>query len=152
MTISEKRNVAINYCMKTNCNIVPCALDKGDWKHEITHVTHGGIKRGCLDLAAASVEELDEALRLIKQEESEKGAALVKAQVKELKRTRTTIELETLDNSPMQIAYAICEYFNGFYGHKENALIALEELSEHIDSYIRAWRHVLENEKLTEEE
>ena len=149
MTVEEKRKAVLEYCVKINCGTGSCVLESSDWKNVIRGLSNG---RQCLNIARASEEELDEALRLIKKEESEKGAALVKAQVKELKRKGTTIELETLDNSPMQIAYAICEYFNGFCGHKENALIALEELSEHIDSYIRAWRHVLENEKLTEEE
>lgn len=133
---------------KTDCSFAPCVLTKDDWTHKAGSL---GGEKTCLSISCASERELDEALRLIKKEESEKGAALVEAQVKELKRTATTLELEILDNSPMQIAYAICEYFGGFYGLRENALIALKELTEHIDSYIRAWRHVLENEKLTEE-
>ena len=147
MTVEEKRDAVLGYCTKKDCSSNPCVLERDDWKNTLK----GAAGRRCLNIARASEEELDEALRLIKKEESKKGAALVEAQVKELKRTATTLELEILDNSPMQIAYAICEYFGGFYGLRENALIALEELTEHIDSYIRAWRHVLENEKLTEE-
>lgn len=69
-----------------------------------------------------------------------------------LKSTAAVIQLEVKDNSPMQIAYAIRNYIWNYYEDKyEIALIALDELTEHIDAYVRAERKALEYKKLTEE-
>ena len=54
-----------------------------------------------------------------------------------------TIELEVLDKSCLQVAYAIIKYYVGNNNTKENALIDLEELTEHINAYIKAERRLL---------
>lgn len=62
-----------------------------------------------------------------------------------------TIELEVLDDSCLSVALAICKYYTKNNSHKENALIDLDELTEHIDAYVGAERKALEYKKLTEE-
>lgn len=62
-----------------------------------------------------------------------------------------TIELEVLDNSCMSVALAICKYYTKNNSSKENALIDLDELTEHIDAYVRAERKALEYKRLAEE-
>lgn len=74
------------------------------------------------------------------------------AQANELESMAAVIQLEVKDNSPMQIAYAIRNYIWDYYEDKyEIALIALDELTEHIDAYVRAERKALEYKKLAEE-
>lgn len=63
----------------------------------------------------------------------------------------STIELEVLDTSCMSVALAICKYYTKNNSSKENALIDLEEVVEHIDAYIRAEDKLLKRKKLTEE-
>lgn len=62
-----------------------------------------------------------------------------------------TIELEVLDDSCMSVAHAICKYYTKSNSVKENALIDLDEVAEHIDAYVRAERKALEYKKLAEE-
>ena len=141
MTVEEKKDIIRHYCGGRHCD--GCALEN-------SHITKGAVN--CIIIGLASEEELDEALRLIKKEESDKGAAQVLTQIKELKSTATVIQLEVKDNSPMQIAYAIRNYIWEYYGKDyEIALIALDELTEHIDAYVRAERKALEYKKLAEE-
>lgn len=144
MTISDKKVILIDYCKKTDCG--DCVLRTADcWRHYTAF--------NCLEIDDASEEELDEALRLIKKEASDEGAALVEAQIKELESTAAVIQLEVKDHSPMQLAYAIRNHIWEYYGNQyEIALIALDELTEHIDAYVRAERKALEYKKLAEEE
>ena len=58
-----------------------------------------------------------------------------------------TIELEVLDNSCLQIAYALCKRSLKVNNSKECALIDLEELTEHINAFVRAERKELEFKK-----
>ena len=149
MTVEEKRKLVFDYCKKTNCSFAPCVLTKDDWTHKANSL---GGEKTCLSISCASERELDEALRLIKKEESEKGAALGEAQVKELERAAAVIQLEVKDNSPMQLASAIRDYIWEYYSPDyELALIAMDELTEHIEAYVRAERKALEYKKLTGE-
>lgn len=54
-----------------------------------------------------------------------------------------TIKFEVIDHSNLQLAHAICKYYERCNGIKENALIDLEELSEHINAYVKAERKAL---------
>ena len=54
------------------------------------------------------------------------------------------IELELLDHSALQVAYGICNYFNSKNGIKELAIIDLEEVVGHINSYVKAEKRALE--------
>lgn len=147
MTVEEKRKLVFDYCRKTNCSFAPCVLTKDDWTHKANSL---GGEKTCLSISCASERELDEALRLIKKEESEKGAALVEAQVKELERAAAVIQLEVGDGSVMQVANAICKHYVQ-YSDTEKGLINLDELTGHIDAYVRAERKALEYKKLTGE-
>lgn len=71
---------------------------------------------------------------------------------RESKSEGEVIQLEVTDDSPMQIAYAICKFYTGDCYPKESALIMLDELTEHIDAHVRAGREVLKNKKLVENE
>lgn len=55
-----------------------------------------------------------------------------------------TIELEVLDNSCLQIAHALCKRSLKVNNSKELALIDLEELTEHINAFVKAERKELE--------
>ena len=58
------------------------------------------------------------------------------------------IELKVIDNSPQQMAWALCKYyFSMNCKNMEYAVIDLEELAEHILAYTRAERKMLEAEK-----
>lgn len=81
------------------------------------------------------------------------GEVLPVRQAEGIKSAAAVIQLEVKDNSPMQIAYAIRNYIWEYYGKDyEIALIALDELTEHIDAYVRAERKALEYKKLAEED
>lgn len=144
MTAEEKRELLREYCKRNNCSSGLCVLC-GDWKRN--HITIVG----CLDIDLADEKELDEALRLIKSEASDAVAALVEAQIKELKSAEVVIQLEVGDGSALRVAHAICKESVQTLNGKENALIYLDELTEHIDAYVRAERKALEYKKLTEE-
>lgn len=50
------------------------------------------------------------------------------------------IELEVVDNSAIAIAHALIKYYMKCNAKKENALIDLEEVSEHINTFVNAER------------
>lgn len=55
------------------------------------------------------------------------------------------IELELIDDSAQQMAYAMCKYYlNGNCYNIEPTVIDLEELAEHILAYTKAERKMLE--------
>lgn len=58
-----------------------------------------------------------------------------------------TITLEVMDTSVLQMAHAVCKYYEKNNGIKENALIDLEELGEHINAYVKAEKKSLEVRK-----
>lgn len=62
------------------------------------------------------------------------------------------IKLELDDESCMSVANAICNYCVNRMGDDETALIFMEELTEHIDSAVRAKKKWLEYQKSKEEE
>ena len=141
MTVEKKRAMVAGYCTRLGLICDGCTLKDYKWKH--------CTGRGCLDLDGADEEELDRALELI-------GAVLPVVMetegASENSKTAAVIQLEVKDNSPMQIAYAIRNYIWEYYGKDyEIALIALDELTEHIDAYVRAERKALEYKKLAEE-
>lgn len=95
-------------------------------------------------------EKIQEELRLAALEDFK--ALCVSEESVEESGAAAVIQLEVKDNSPMQIAYAIRNYIWEYYRDKyEIALIALDELTEHIDAYVRAERKALEYKKLAEE-
>lgn len=149
MTVEEKREALREYCRKTGDTAQLCVLKDKDWQHKCASCMNYDCD--CLYISAASEEELDEALRLIKKEDSDKGTAQVLAQIKELKSAAAVIQLEVTDCSPMQIAHAICNFFEESWDTEEGALIELDELTEHIDAYVRAEREKLKYKKLSEE-
>ena len=54
-----------------------------------------------------------------------------------------TIKFKTMDNSPQQMAYALCEYYKQIETGNNTALIELEELAEHILTYVKCgWKKV----------
>ena len=54
-----------------------------------------------------------------------------------------TIKFKTMDNSPQQMAYALCEYYKQIETGNNTALIELEELAEHILTYVKyGWKKV----------
>lgn len=61
------------------------------------------------------------------------------------------IKLELDDESCMSVANAICNYCVNRMGDDETALIFMEELTEHIDSAVRAKKKWLEYQKSKEE-
>lgn len=67
------------------------------------------------------------------------------------KSPRGVIQLEVASITPMQTAYAICNFYEELYDTAESALIDLDELTEHIDAHVRAERKALEYKKLAEE-
>lgn len=144
MTVEEKEKMVDDYCGRTKCEA--CVLRTGVWEHGESNRT--GID--CLNIDRANKEELDEALRLIKKEASDKGTAQVLAQIKELKSAAAVIQLEVGDCSVMSVANAICKHYVQ-YSDTEKGLIELDELTEHIDAYVRAERKALEYKKLAEE-
>lgn len=50
------------------------------------------------------------------------------------------IELEVMDNSSIGVAHALIKYYFQCNAKKENALIDLEEVSDHINAYVDAER------------
>lgn len=60
------------------------------------------------------------------------------------------IKLELDDESCMSVANAICNYCVNRMGDDETALIFMEELTEHIDSAVRAKKKWLEYQKSKE--
>lgn len=48
------------------------------------------------------------------------------------------IELEVLDGSALSMAHAIAIHYHKNNSIKENELIDLQEVAEHIESYVRA--------------
>lgn len=68
-----------------------------------------------------------------------------------LEQTGTVIQLNIGDESCMSVANAICKYERELIADIETTLIFLDELSEHIDAYIRAERRWLEYRKSKEE-
>lgn len=78
------------------------------------------------------------------------GEVLPVRQAEGLKSTAAVIQLEVGDGSVMQVANAICKYYVQC-SETEKGLIDLDELTEHIDAYVRAERKALEYKKLTEE-
>ena len=50
------------------------------------------------------------------------------------------IELEVMDNSAIGVAHALIKYYLKCNAKKENALIDLEEVSDHINLYVDAER------------
>lgn len=59
-----------------------------------------------------------------------------------------TIALEVLDNSSLQMAYAICKHYKKINcENMENTIIDLEEIAEHINAYTKAEREMLEVKK-----
>lgn len=50
------------------------------------------------------------------------------------------IELEVMDNSAIGIAHALIKYYIKCNAKIKNALIDLEEVSEHINAYVDAER------------
>ena len=138
MTVEEKKKMVNEYCAALGWICDGCSLKGYEWRH--------GISIGCLDIDNADEEELDIALELIKKGE------IWAAKIKELESTAAVIQLEVKDNSPMQLASAIRNYIWEYYSPDyEIALIALDELTEHIDAYVRAERKALEYKKLAEE-
>ena len=61
------------------------------------------------------------------------------------------IKLELDDETCMSVANAICNYCVNRMGDDETALIFMEELTEHIDSAVRAKKKWLEYQKSKEE-
>lgn len=55
-----------------------------------------------------------------------------------------TIELEVLDTSAFSMAHAIARYYVKNNTKKENVLIDLQEVAEHIEAYVRAEQKVKE--------
>ena len=49
-----------------------------------------------------------------------------------------TIEFEVIDTSALSMAHAIGRYYIKNNDIKENALIDLQEVAEHIEAYVRA--------------
>ena len=142
MTVEEKRQLLVKYCQERgNCEINGCVLWTKDWEH----VT----RMGCLIFKEANEAELDRALELIRQDGY--GYVLPVREAEGIKSAATVIQLEVTDSSPMQIAYAICNFFEESWDTEENALIQLDELTEHIDAYVRAERKALEYKKMAEE-
>ncbi len=55
------------------------------------------------------------------------------------------ITFEVIDNTPQQMAYALCEYYKtSNCKNMEHAVIDLEELAEHILAYTKAERKFFE--------
>lgn len=50
------------------------------------------------------------------------------------------IEFEVLDNSALQVAYAVCKYYLKNNSDKELALIDLDEVTKHINAFVEAER------------
>ena len=50
------------------------------------------------------------------------------------------IELEVMDNSAIGVAHSLIKYYLKCNAKKENALIDLEEVSDHINLYVDAER------------
>lgn len=143
MTVEEKKTLIDNYCTARGvCK--DCAIRGDQWEHVEKECFP------CLDYENASEEELDEALRLIKKEDSDKGTAQALAQIKELESAAAVIQLEVGDCSVMSVANAICKHYVQ-YSDTEKGLIELDELTEHIDAYVRAERKALEYKKMAEE-
>lgn len=69
----------------------------------------------------------------------------------QLEQTGAVIQLNVSDESCMSVANAICNYCITRMGDIETALIFMDELTEHIDSYVRAERKWLEYQKRKEE-
>lgn len=133
MTVKEKRVMVAGYCARLGMICDGCVLKGYKWRH--------CTGQSCLDLDSADEEELDRALNLI-------GDAFygVEAQT-----AGTVIQLEAVSIAPMQIAYAICKFYEELYDTAESALIDLDELTEHIGARVRAYRKALEYKKLAEE-
>ena len=66
------------------------------------------------------------------------------------KTSSVTLKLEMMDNSPQQMSYALCEYYKRINSGSNTTLIELEELAEHILSYVKAeWKKVGEQNERT---
>lgn len=52
------------------------------------------------------------------------------------------IELEVMDNSAIGVTHALIEYYKSCNSVKENHLIDLEEIADHIRAYVKAERAV----------
>lgn len=50
------------------------------------------------------------------------------------------IELEVMDNSSIGVAHSLIKHYLKCNAKRENALIDLEELSDHINAYVDAER------------
>ena len=144
MTVEEKRGAVRNYCACMGCN-KRCVLIGGYWEHK----TKGASK--CLNIAFASEEELDRALKLIGDAFYGVGEVLPVRGAEGIKSAVEVIQLEVTDGSALQLAHAICKQCVQAQSHAEYALIYLDELTEHIDAYVRAERKALEYRKLAEE-
>lgn len=143
MTVEEKRGAVRNYCACMGCN-KRCVLIGGYWEHK----TKGASK--CLNIAFASEEELDRALNLIGDAFYGAGEVLLVSEAEEIKSAAAVIQLEVGDGSVMSVANAICKHYVQ-YSDTEKGLINLDELTEHIDAYVRAERKALEYKKMDEE-
>lgn len=56
------------------------------------------------------------------------------------------IEFEVIDNSAIGIAHALIKYYIKKNSKKENALIDLEEITDHINAYIDTERKTMMHE------
>lgn len=144
MTVEEKRKAVQRYCAGKGASCEKCVLSGNDWTHKCKGI--GGIN-DCLHIRAASEDELDRALELI----GESGAVLPVRQAEGIKSAVEVIQLEVGDGSALRVAHAICKECVQTSDNKETALIYLDELTEHIDAYVRAERKALEYKKLVEE-
>ena len=144
MTVEEKRTKVWEHCRKTSCSRCVLSRDGDFWGADTCHDSK------CLSVAVACEENLDKALALI----DGNYAACAALPVREAEGTKSAarvIQLEVADGSALQVAYAICKYYLKNNSYKENALIDLGELTEHIDAYVRAERKTLEYKKPAEE-
>ncbi len=146
MTTEEKRKVLREYCRKTGDTAQLCVLKEKDWQHKCASCM--GYDCDCLYISAASEEELDMALELIEKS----GCVLPVREAEGIKSAEMVLLLEVGDGSAMRVAHAICKESVQTMGGKENALIYLDELTEHIDAYVRAERKALEYKKMAEED
>lgn len=69
-----------------------------------------------------------------------------------LEQTGTVIQLNVGDGTAMALANTICNYERELIADIETTLIFLDELSEHIDSYVRAERKWLAYREKSKEE
>jgi len=150
MTEAEKRKMVGNYCQLTKCR--DCVLKTGKWVHK----TANNAGNDCIFISGADEKKLDKALDLINDAffgvEAQNTEKVLPVRVAEgLKSAAAVIQLEVGDGSVMSVANAICKHYVQ-YSDTEKGLIAMDELTEHIDAYVRAERKALEYKKLAEED